>query len=169
LAVFPDAQFVMIVRDGRDTALSLSEKPWHRLDSVGSGRYEPGGYAYGPQPHFYIEPDRREEFAATSDLHRCAWIWRRHTEEVERLNGALPVDSRLEVRYEALLESPEDVLPEILSFLGDGSHSSEQSVLAAAASGHRNSIGRWRSHLSREDVAVIEDECGPTLHRLGYD
>jgi hypothetical protein len=169
LAVFPDAKFVMIVRDGRDTALSLSEKPWHRLDSLGSGRYEPGGYAYGPQPHFYIEPERREEFASTSDLHRCAWIWRRHTEEIERLSGLLPADSRLEVRYEALLERPEEVLPAVLSFLGDSSLSSERPVLAAAESGHRSSIGRWRSRLSPEEVAVIEDECGPILHRLGYD
>jgi len=169
LTVFPDAKFVMIVRDGRDTALSLSEKPWHRLDSQNSGKREPGGYAYGPQPHFYIEPDRRAEFAATSDLHRCAWIWRQHTEEVERLCKVLPADSRLEVRYEALLERPEEVLPEILSFLGDGSSAAKQAVLAASASGHRNSIGRWRSRLSRDEAAVIEDECGPTLHRLGYD
>jgi hypothetical protein len=168
LAVFPDAKFVMIIRDGRDTALSLSEKPWHRQDSQDSGRFEPGGYAYGPEPHFYIEPDRRTEFSTTSDIHRCAWIWRRHTQEIERLSHVLPMESRIEVRYEALLERPEETIGEILSFLGDDSPESSRAVLAASASGHRNSIGRWESQLTTDDIATIENECGATLARLGY-
>ena len=168
LSVFPDAKFVMIVRDGRDTALSLSEKPWHRLDSQDSGRYEPGGYAYGPEPHFYIEPERLTEFAATSDIHRCAWIWRRHTEEIQRLTQILPEESRLEIRYEALLEYPEETIRELLSFIDDESPEARRALLTVAASGHRNSIGRWQSQLSDDDIAVIEDECASTLQRLGY-
>ncbi len=98
-----------------------------------------------------------------SDLMRSLGV------DVERLHKALPIDSRLEVRYEALLEGPKEVLPEILPYLGDGSAAAKQAMPAASVSGHRNSIGRWRSCVLRYDAAVVESECGPTLHRLGHD
>jgi hypothetical protein len=168
LAVFPTAQFVVIVRDGRDTALSLSEQPWHQRDSLGSGKREPGGYSYGPYPHFYIEPERAGEFATTSDFHRCVWIWRRHTEEIERLRNALPSRSWHELRYETLIEEPNEVLDELLSFLGEETTVARRALHDAARSEHRRSIGRWRSHLTREDLAVVAAEAGPLLRRLGY-
>jgi len=168
LHAFPSAQFVMIERDGRDTALSLLEKPWHRRDSLDSGRREPGGYAYGPFPHFYIEPERAEEFASTSDIHRCAWIWRRHTEEIERLRAVLPAESWHPLRYETLLESPESTLRDLLAFLQEDEPAATGTVLAAARSGRVSSIGRWRSGLAPNEVAVIDEECGPLLRRLGY-
>src|SRR5690606_6775446 len=34
--IFPDAQFIIISRDGRDTALSLLQKPWHLAKSAES-------------------------------------------------------------------------------------------------------------------------------------
>jgi hypothetical protein len=168
LDAFPSAQFVMIERDGRDTALSLLEKPWHRRDSLDSGRREPGGYAYGPFPHFYIESERAEEFATTSDIHRCAWIWRRHTEEIERLRTVLPAESWHGLRYEALLEAPDATLRDLLAFLGEDRPGAAKCVRDAARSGHVGSIGRWRNGLTAEEVSVVDEECGPLLHDLGY-
>ena len=52
---FSDARFIHIVRDGRDVALSLSKKPWFLADQANSGRYEPGGYPYGPYAQFWVE------------------------------------------------------------------------------------------------------------------
>jgi hypothetical protein len=168
LDAFPSAQFVMIERDGRDTALSLLEKPWHRRDSVDSGRREPGGYAYGPYPHFYIEPERAVEFVATSDIHRCAWIWRRHTEEIERLGTVLPAESWHGLRYEALLEAPDATLSDLLAFLGEDHPDAAKNVREAARAGHVGSIGRWRNGLTSEEALIVDEECGPLLHDLGY-
>ena len=168
LDAFPSAQFVMIERDGRDTALSLLEKPWHRRDSIDSGKREPGGYAYGPSPHFYIEPERAEEFAATSDIHRCAWIWRRHTEEIERLREILPAESQHALRYETLLEAPDATLRDLLAFLGEDNRDAVEAVRGEARSGHVGSIGRWRKGLTADEAAVVDEECGPLLDDLGY-
>lgn len=166
---FPDARFVMIIRDGRDAALSLLEKPWHRADSAGSGKFEPGGYAYGPQPHFYIEPDRRDEYAATDDLTRCAWVWRRHTDEVLRLQEALPVGSWHALRYEDLLSSPDETLGELLAFLEVDTPAARRAVSEVASTGHRASIGRWRKRLTDDDLERVDREAGPLLRRLGYE
>lgn len=167
--VFPEARFVMIIRDGRDTALSLLEKPWHREDSVDSGRFEPGGYPYGPYPHFYIEHDRHDEYLATDDLTRCAWVWRRHTEEVMRLQESLPAGSWHALRYEELLMNPDETLHELLSFLGVDTPEARLAVSEVAATGHRASIGRWREQLTDDELERVEREAGALLSRLGYE
>ena len=77
---FPDAQFIHIIRDGRDAASSHMHKPWLRAEDAWSGEREPGGYLHGPWPKFWVEPERREEFLRTSDARRMAWAWRRYTE-----------------------------------------------------------------------------------------
>ena len=46
--VFPDAQFVHIMRDGRDAAVSHAEQPWLAAASAGSGRRGRGGQLWGP-------------------------------------------------------------------------------------------------------------------------
>lgn len=168
LEAFPDARFVMIIRDGRDTALSLFEKPWHRADSVGSGRREPGGYEYGPSPHFYIEPDRRDEYRTADDLTRCAWVWRRHTEEIVRLQEALPAGSWHTMRYEELLTDTEETLHRMLSFLEVDTPETWGSISEAAAAGHRASIGRFRDKLTDEQVETVERDAGALLRSLGY-
>ena len=118
--------------------------------------------------HFYIEPERAEEFATTSDIHRCAWIWRRHTEEIERLRSVLPVESWHGLRYEDLLETPDATLRDLLLFLGEDHPDAVHGVRDAARSGHVGSIGRWRNGLTAEEAAIVDEECGPMLRRLGY-
>ena len=44
---FPDSQFLHIVRDGRDAALSLSKKPWMQRTSGALLTYEPRGLPNG--------------------------------------------------------------------------------------------------------------------------
>ncbi|MGK7920781.1 MAG: sulfotransferase, partial [Trichodesmium sp.] len=77
---FPKAQFIHIIRDGRDAALSHSKKPWLQAAQAKSSQREPGGYRHGPYPRFWVEVDRSQEFRDTTDIHRCIWAWRRHTE-----------------------------------------------------------------------------------------
>jgi hypothetical protein len=168
LRIFPDALFVIINRDGRDVSVSLAEKPWHRRDSLGSGRREPGGYIYGPYPHFYIEPERGDEYIGTSDLHRCIWIWRRHVEETERLKKTLPAESQFRLSYEELILKPEETLDRMLAFLGETDAESCARVVEAAAKGHSSSIGRWKKKLEPEELRVIDREAGVMMRKLGY-
>lgn len=163
--IFPDALFVMITRDGHDVAVSLKEKPWHRADAVGTGR-EPAGYLKGPYPHFYIEPDRADEYTATSDIHRCIWIWRRHQEEVETHRSRTDI-AQHQIRYEDLVTRPRRTIDGLCDFL-DVSHESRDAIHHKAGSGHTSSVGRWRDVLSTDEVTVVRAEAGSLLKELGY-
>ena len=59
------------------------------------------GHAYGAQPRFWVEPERREEFSQVSDARRCAWAWRRYVEAVRSADAG---ERLLEVRYESFSE-----------------------------------------------------------------
>jgi hypothetical protein len=154
LEAYPQALAVHAVRDGRDVVCSLLERGWLNADKEG---HDDARLAYGAKPRFWVEPERREEFAQVSDARRCAWAWRRY---VEAVRGAGAGDRLFEVRYERLAS----VADELAEFLG-----------ANATSAHRaldrfkgTSIGRWKTELTPEQLADVEAEAGPLLLELGY-
>ena len=165
---FPGAQFVHILRDGRDAALSRREKQWVRTQQDEAVRYEPGGYPYGPYARFWIERDRVAEYERTSDLHRCIWDWRRHVEAARAAGSDLPDAQYLEVRYETMMHAPAEEGDRILSFLSIVDLPSRTAFLQALAEGHTDSIGRWRASLDEDERNVIDREAGAVLRELGY-
>lgn len=165
---FPDAQFVHIVRDGRDSALSYRDKSWLAERYAGSGRREPGGYSWGPYPRFWVEPERTEEFRATSDLHRTIWAWRRFTEAALDGLAALPAGRVHELRYESLVARPEAEAGRLATFLGVDTAPSRAALDAACRQGVTTSVGRWREQLDAAGRAVVRQEAGALLDRLGY-
>lgn len=163
--VFPQAQFIFIARDGRDAALSHSKKPWMQSAMASSGHWEPGGYAFGPTARFWVEPERRAEFEATSDLHRCIWNWRRFNEAAIAGLQGLPPDQLLELRYEQLVHHPSLAGQCIRQFLGlegqqDGS---QDSFLQALNQAQTTSVGLWRQELGQAELELIEQEAGALL------
>jgi len=160
---FPGARFIHIVRDGRDVAVSWSERPWFRDDAP--EKYEPGGYRYGPRPSFWVEPERAEEFVGTTTLHRCAWGWRRYV-EAGLAGGDAVGDAVLQVRYERLLANPQGEGTRILDFLGIADQASRSAFLKALAGADPSSVGRWRSAPELGDETRAE--MAPLLKRLGY-
>ena len=97
-AALPSAQFVHIVRDGRDAAVSHAEQPWLAAASAGSGRVGHARQAFGPHARWWVEHDRREEFEAVPDIVRTAWCWRRFTEAALDGLATLPSERVTEVR-----------------------------------------------------------------------
>jgi hypothetical protein len=168
LSMFPDGRFIHIIRDGRDAALSLSERPWLQAGQSQSGRVEPGGYRYGPYARFWVEPDRIREFESTTDIHRCIWSWRRHTEAALAAGEQLPPDRYHELRYEDLTTRPQEEANRMLAFLGITDAASREALHTAVGRASVKSVGRWNGKLSAEDLAQIEAEAGPLLARLGY-
>ena len=142
------------LRDGRDVVCSLLERGW--LNAANDGG-DDAGLAYGAQPRFWVEPERREEFSQVSDARRCAWAWRRYVEAVRSAGAG---ERLLEIRYENFSTSADA----LAAFLG-----------ADVASAHRRldgfrdtSIGRWQKELTPEQLADVEAEAGPLLAELGY-
>src|SRR5207253_9699855 len=69
LEAYPEALAVHAVRDGRDVVCSLLERGWLNAGRDGA---DDARLAYGAEPRFWVEPERREEFAQVSDARRCA-------------------------------------------------------------------------------------------------
>jgi hypothetical protein len=154
LEAYPEALAVHAVRDGRDVVCSLLERGWLNADQSGK---DDAGLPYGPEPRFWVEPERRDEFSRVSDARRCAWAWRRYVGAVQVASAG---DRLLEVRYERLA----GVADRLAEFLGANVTSTHR-----ALDGFRDSsIGRWKKGLTPEQVADVEAEAGDLLRELGY-
>lgn len=154
LEAYPQALSVHALRDGRDVVCSLLERGWLSADRAGS---DDAGLKYGPEPRFWVEPERREEFRQVSDARRCAWAWRRY---VEAARSAGAGDRLLEVRYENVAREAE----RLAGFLGADVTAAHKSLDDFRDS----SIGRWKRDLTAEQVADVEAEAGDLLRELGY-
>jgi hypothetical protein len=154
LEAYPEALAVHALRDGRDVVCSLLERGWLNADRNGR---DDARLAYGAEPRFWVEPERRDEFAQVSDARRCAWAWRRYVEAVRAANSG---DRLLEVRYEGLA-SVADRLSEFLDANATSAHRALDHFRGA-------SIGRWKNELTPEQLADVEAEAGPLLRELGY-
>src|SRR5262245_47156602 len=75
LRAYPQATAVHVIRDGRDVVASLLERGWLNAARTGA---DDAHLPYGPHPRFWVEPERRDEFATVSDATRAAWAWRRY-------------------------------------------------------------------------------------------
>ena len=93
-ALFPDAQFVHIVRDGRDVACSYRQLSQAKMTS-----------AYAPK--------------LPVDIAAIAGEWKANLEAVRADFAKLPAHLRKELRYEDLVRQPEDTLRKLCGFLGE--------------------------------------------------
>jgi hypothetical protein len=147
---YPQATAVHVVRDGRDVVCSLLERAWFRAAHEGA---DDAGHPYGAQPRFWVEEERREEFAHVSEARRAAWAWRRYVTSAR-------AGATVEVRYESLQGSA----AALAAALG-----ADEARVAGALDGfHGESVGRWREDLSPEQLADVEAEAGDLLAELGY-
>jgi hypothetical protein len=167
-SAFPDSQFIHIIRDGRDAALSLSKQPWLSMKEAASNQYEPGGYPFGPYAHFWVETERVKEFETTSDIHRCIWAWRIFTEKALEYGARLPESRYHELRYETLINNPVSEGERLLDFLHIHNPESIALFKKEVTKARQNAIGRWKTKLSEEDLQYINAEAGELLRRLMY-
>jgi hypothetical protein len=157
LAAYPQAVAVHSLRDGRDVVCSLLERGWFAAARDGA---DDAGLAYGPHARFWVDPERREEFASASEARRCAWAWRRYVSAAREASNTVLQDRVLEVRYESVADEAE----RLAAFLG-----SDPGPLHRALDGFRDtSIGRWRRDLTAEQLAEVEAEAGALLADLEY-
>jgi hypothetical protein len=152
---YPQARVVHILRDGRDAACSLLEKPWVRHQE-GS---DDAGVPYGAYARFWVEPERRQEFEEASGARRAAWVWRRYVEAARGSGSDL-----VTIRYEDLATGPERVANRLAEELD----APRGPLLAALRRAHAGSVGRYRTDLSADQLADVEAEAGDLLRELGY-
>jgi hypothetical protein len=108
-AVFPDARFVHIVRDGRAVANSWLQMPWW------TGWRGPSAWTWGPLPPAYEEiwESSGRSFVALAGLN-----WRVLIDAFTAAGPLLPTDRWLELRYEDVIAEPEKTFRQMLEFCG---------------------------------------------------
>ena len=149
---FPDALFIHIIRDGRDAALSLDKHGWSR-----------------PLPW-----DKNDGLLAAGLY--WEWIVRKG-----RNSGATLGSHYIEVRYEDLVEKPEEELEKLGKFIHhslnyvriqQASVGSVKNPLTAFSEdlreGKFSPVGRWKVKFSPEQLSWFEALTGNYLQELGY-
>lgn len=158
-AMFPDAQFVHIVRDGRNVACSYRSLAAQKIDST-----------YAPRLPVEIDAIARE--------------WQRNTETVHRAFGRLGPGRAREVRMEDLVSAPESSLRSLCGFLSEefdpnmleyhrlGAdleprefHQWKERTLSPPSPA-RNEI--YRRELEAGALEAFEAVAGEALRRYGY-
>ncbi|HWQ24158.1 MAG TPA: sulfotransferase [Gaiellaceae bacterium] len=151
--LFPAAQYVHLVRDGRDAAVSFLQLP-------------PGTYT-----RTWAHPTSAAAFAC---------LWRTEVEAARALGGRVGRERYLEVRYEDLVDDPEAVVrricafaripfvPDMLEYAGSVDVSAkphQQRLRQAPTRGVRD----WRTELDAGEVRSFEAVAGDLLAALGYE
>jgi hypothetical protein len=156
LRAYPEARAVHMLRDGRDVVCSLLDKGWLSAGRTGA---DDARLPFGAYTRFWVEPERREEFAAASDATRAAWAWRRYV-TAARSAG----ERTLELRYEELVGDPDSAAAKLAAHLD----LDPRPLRAALTRAHDRSVGRWQHDLTPEQLADVEREAGDLLRELGY-
>ncbi|KAG9283522.1 dermatan-sulfate epimerase-like protein [Astyanax mexicanus] len=106
-------------------------------------------------------------------------LWLAHTAAVFRVTANLPEEGYLQVRFEDLVNFPEETAEWIHSFLGvPVTPSALNQLMFTTSTNLYNlqyegdispaSINMWRKNMPRKDIRLIEDTCGFMMRRLGY-
>ncbi len=154
--LFPDADFVHVIRDGRDVVASLLTMDW---TDTRTGKP--------------MEMTRNPAIAAATWAHHV-------TTGLNARDAGIRV---FEIRYENLVANPREALGRLFGFLDEPWSDQTLSFhlgdkirtgVAEASEGqiakplYTQSVGRWRQDFSEETKAAIKGQAGALLMKLEY-
>ncbi|HUV08118.1 MAG TPA: sulfotransferase [Spirochaetia bacterium] len=156
-AIFPDALFIHMIRDGRAVAASKLRVPWW------CGWRGPGNWRWGELPENYgrewIESER--SFAVLAGIE-----WKMLLDELESSRGEIPAESLLQIRYEDLVASPGNVLKGVCRFCD--LPLDPQFGRRVVRHRFENRNHRWKSRLSAVEQDRVSGCLKGHLMKYGY-
>jgi hypothetical protein len=172
-ALFPEARFVHLVRDGRKVASSYFHKLGNetyddRSNAALQAWYDGIGTAPPPEKPYWWPVPRRDDpmagpFRAFDQFQRICWHWAEINRVAMAALAALPADRTLFVRLEDLVQSP-SLVRELFAFLG---LPYTDSAFAAFARPHN--VNRPEDRLlTPAQRACFEAIAAAMVERLGY-
>ena len=174
-ALFPDARFVFLARDGRAVVSSLING-WRDTSGMFPGRPAPIPVrieGYGGDRWKFIAPPGWDAYASGHTLAEvCAFQWRASTDAIIDARAVIPASQWVEVRYERFTESPVEEAKRLLDELRlpiagavvDAAADLDRTVSKATSPPRRD---KWRDE-NPDEVESILPYIRPTMERLGY-
>ena len=157
-AVFPEARFVHVIRDGRAVANSWLQTSWW------SGYQGSSNWYLGPLP----EPYAKEwEGSGHSFVVLAGLSWKLLLDAFGAARASIPAHQWLEVHYEDVLADPRGQIEGLLDFLG----LRWTSRFEAGFSRYVFETGRreaFRRDLDARDLALLERSLAGHLQAHGY-
>lgn len=147
---FPDARFVVLVRDGRAVALSLSKVDWWPASPVPWYGGTPGDWASEGRDPWEL----------------CARNWVEELRAMEAGLAGVPAAHVLRLSYEELVAEPASRLHEVAAFAGLAPSADWDRRLDPIRLPNRNES--WRDSLDPQARATIEEVQAATLAAYGY-
>ena len=155
-ALWPEARFVHLIRDGRDVALSLMNWPSVRTK-------KPGTF-----------PTWQDDPVSTAAL----W-WELNVRRGREAGQALSAELYRELRYESLVAEPARVCAMLCEFLGlpydeamlryhEAFKAAEGQEVAHDQQPITSGLRNWRAQMPPNDVERFEAAVGSLLDELGY-
>jgi omega-hydroxy-beta-dihydromenaquinone-9 sulfotransferase len=153
-ALFPDARFVHIRRDGRAVANS-----WLNVDWAGV-RDGAGQWRWGP---LQADQSARYEAAGRSPVALAAIAW-----EIlmDAYDESLRLEPALELTYEELCAAPIDVVRRLCDFCGLRLTPEFERDISKIEI--RDTNDAWKRTLPERDRRILENVIAPALQRHGY-
>ena len=178
--LFPDARFVHLFRDGRDTALSMQGHHFFRIRVraarvmrlLGLDPFHPNNWV-GTSPWLPAFERVRFRFFSRAFHERFRFpveafgrFWSGMIERGLEYLEALPPDRVLSMRFETTVESPREELRRFVEFVGE-EFVNEDWLREAAAMPRSRPPARLR--LAPDALARLTEACAPGQRLLGYD
>lgn len=183
--IHPEAKVIHIVRDGRDAAVSAAHHSWNFGNAEKDPTLATRGDAYRQNPGDPRETG--ESIFAPGQLQKLASDWNQRVGRAVEDGPALLGENYTEVRYEGLLERPEEEMARLLRFLGTDSGEKSVRRCVDTASFEKLAKGRergeedstsffrkgvsgdWINVFTGEDKRIFNEEAGELLVKLGYE
>lgn len=149
-AIFPDARFVHLIRDGRAVCQSVLRM-----------REQDGTI----DTWWGVRPPNWRELAERPPVESCARQWTEVVEMIRSSGSRLPDGQYMEIRYEDLAANP---VGELERFCRHCELTWNPSVGETMASGMASRNYKWQEAFSSDDIAIMNRIMEPLLLSLGY-
>lgn len=187
--MLPEAKILHIIRDGRDQAISHTHHRWNRVRPVEEGgklKPEDGDKRdrYREDPEGFLASG--ESIFTEERIVSAAKGWSSNVRHSRRDGPSQFGDRYEEVRYEDLLERPEEEMARLFRFLGASDNenlvrrcvnrnrfenrSKRQSGDEDSSAFLRKGVaGDWRNVFNERDREIFKEYAGDLLIELGYE